>query len=204
MIAKTAKQLPTKVSKDHVRLGFKRHSILKHRSGIPSNSKHPLSKWLERLGEMIETSNTDDPETNDRRQQVLKASGGHLYSGSLMENSITCGIPITTNKSKQDAAILLFSSRPRKSLKRPRRNAFVIPCIEAVQALTESVHLDEESLREQALASPSELTADLDATRTSSSSFASRLQPCFDSFHDGSSAIKQLEDDLPNVKDMAL
>jgi hypothetical protein len=202
MIPQTTKQ-PTKVSKDHVKLGFKRHSIRKHRSGILSNSKHPLSKWLERLGEMIETSNDmdDDSETEDCHKQVLKPSGHHLYSGSLIANTMTCRIPITTNKSTDAAAILLFS-RPRKSLKKPRRNAFAIPCIESVQALTDTALLDKESSGEQPLAwSTSELAAVLDAT--ASSSFSS-LEPSDYIPGDCSPAIEQLENVLPNVNGMTL
>jgi hypothetical protein len=212
MIPKMTKRLPTKVLKDDVKLSFKRRSSLKHRSTCQSNSKHPLSKWLERLGEMIETSNMNDSEASDRHQQVLKASGCHLYSGSLMANAITanaitCRIPITSNKSK-DAAMLLFS-RPRKSLKKPRRNAFAIPCLESAQALTESVIFDEESSQGDALWSPFKLAAVLDAA--ASTSLASLEEEPSDNCHgyteedvDSLSASKQLEDALPNVKGMLL
>jgi hypothetical protein len=145
--------------------------------------------------------------------QKLKASSLHnLYSAgssSLMTtkngaSAITCRIPNNNNnnnnKRNDTATRLLFSFRPRNSLKKPRRNAFVISCIEFVQALTSESLLisDEESPLDAADASP--LLASLESFDSSFASLHTEdvvdIRP--------SAARRQVEDFLPNVKGIQL
>ena len=106
----------------------------------------------------------------------------------------------------QDSATILIS-RTRKSFKKPRRNAFVIPCLEHVQMLT--AELCEQSMSEEAYTGPSH---EVDVSPINCAyEFGSELDSSLPSLHEEfsneerSRRMNSLSSDLPlDLENMTL